>query len=345
MMETANTLPLMAGSPAERLGQMSRLYVLSRGIHAIAQLGVANRVEDDPVSIAELAEAEGLNAAFLARLMRYLAAYEIFEETSPGYFRATEMSRLIRDDHPRSFAPVLRMASSHWWNAAGQLADTVRTGKSGIELLYGERFFEFLSGRPQLQQQFDDGMSRFSQMDDQLLARAYDFSNARVVADLAGGKGNFLREILDANPHLRGILFERPAALAGGTALDQLVNAGRARLAPGNLFEVIPPGADLFMLKGTLHDFSDDDVVAILTNCARSMRDSDKLLVIEQLLPPGRAPHPNRTMDMVMMFLLGGEQRTAVQWQSLLDRSGLRLLRSIPTSSSYTLLEATPLPT
>jgi C-methyltransferase len=340
MTETANPLPLVVGGPAERLVQMSRLYVLSRAIHAIAQLGVANRVAETPVSIADLARPEALHAPFLARLMAYLASYGIFEETSPGYFRATEISLLMRDDHPRSLAPVLRLVTTEWWNAAGQLADVVRSGKSGIELLYGERFFEFLSKRPALQRGFDEGMARFSRAEDEPLARAYDFSSARVVAELAGGKGNFLREILKNNPHVEGILFERPVALSGSTLLDDFVRAGRARLVPGNLFEVLPRPADVYVLKGTLHDFDDEDAVAILKNCARTMGKSDRLLLIEQLLPAGRSPHPHKTTDMAMMFLLGGAQRTAEQWQDLLDRSGLRLVRSIATGTSYTCLEA-----
>jgi hypothetical protein len=342
MTETANALPLIAGSPAERLGQMSRFYVLSRAIHTVAQLGLANRVGDAPVAVADLAKLESVNEAFLARLMRYLAAYEIFEETSPGHFRATEMSRLMRDDHPRSLAPVMRMVSTEWWNAAGQLPEIIRSGRSGMELLFGESFFEFLARHPPRQQEFDRGMSRFSEMDDAVLARTYDFSDATMVADLAGGKGNFLREILRQHPHVQGILFERPVALSGTDLLDPFVLEGRASLVPGNLFETLPGPADVYMLKGTLHDFSDEDVVTILSNCARNMTDGDRLLVVEQLLPSDRAPHPNRTMDMVMMFLLGGAQRTEEQWRDLLQRSGLRLARSLPTPTSYTFLEATP---
>jgi C-methyltransferase len=340
MKETANPLPHVAGGPAERLIQMSRFYVLSRAIHAIAQLGVANRVGETPVSAADLARADDLHEPFLARLMGYVAAHGIFEETSPGYFRATEISLLMRDDHPRSLAPVLRLVTTEWWNAAGQLADVVRSGKSGIELLYAERFFEFLSRRPALQQGFDEGMACFSRAEDEPLARAYDFSSAKVVAELAGGKGNFLREILRNNPHLQGVLFERPVALSGSTLLDDLVKAGRARLVPGNLFEVLPGPADVYVLKGTLHDFSDEDSVAILKNCARTMSEDQRLLLIEQLLPTGRSPHPHKTTDIAMMFLLAGAQRTAEQWQDLLERSGLRLVRSIATGTSYTCLEA-----
>jgi len=329
----------VAGPPKAMLAQMSRLYVVSRAIHAIAELGVADLIGDAPVAIGEVAASLKLDAGFLARTMRYLAAHGVFEETSPGWYCATEMSRLMRDDHPESLRPMLRMVSNEWWGAAGNLADVVRTGSSGFRLVHGTPFFAFLRQNPPLQARFDEGMSTISRIDDRRLAAAYDFSPFPVVVDLAGGKGNFLKEILMAHAQLKGVLFEQPHVLQGPTMLAPLVQEDRVRLTPGNLFEALPAAGDAYVIKGTLHDFADPDVVVVLRNCAAVMGRSSRLLVIEQLLPAENKPHPSSTMDMVMMFLLGGKQRTVAEWQGLVESSGLELLGTIPTETNYTYLE------
>jgi C-methyltransferase len=333
------TLSIAARSPHELLGQMSRLYVLSRSIHAIAELGVANLIGDAPVSATDVARDAGVSSEYLARCLRYLAVYGVFEETSPNWFRATPLSDIMRDDHPKSMRPVLRMVSSEWWEAVGRLPEVIRDGRCGIELAHGVSFFEVLKGRPELQHRFDEGMSSISRMDDETLAAAYDFSGEGVVADLAGGEGNFLREILRNNPRRSGVLFEQPQVLAESRLLDEYVQAGRVRLVPGNLLEVLPAPADIYVIRATLDGFADQQAVAILRNCARVMRPSDRLLLIEQVIPTGNVPHLNKTKDMVMMFLLGGKQRTIEEWSELLASAGLWRSRVIPTATPYTILE------
>jgi hypothetical protein len=335
-----STLSIAARSPQELLGHMSRLYVVSRSIHAVAELGIANHIGEAPASAQAVARAAGVSEEYLARCLRFLAAYGVFEETSPNWFRATALSNLMRDDHPRSMRPVLRMVSNEWWDAAGRLPEVVRNERSGIELGQGRPFFELLKEAPELQRRFNEGMSSISGMDDEPLAAAYDFSGEGVVADLAGGEGNFLRAVLRRNPRRRGLLFDQPQVLAQSRLLDELVAEGRVKLVPGNLFEVLPAPADVYVLKGTLHDFADPQAIAILRNCAAVLRPSDKLLIIEQVVPAGNVPHPNKTMDMVMMFLLGGKQRSLEEWSELLARAGLRRGQVIPTSTPYTFIEA-----
>jgi C-methyltransferase len=333
------TLSIAARSPQELLGHMSRLYVLSRSIHAMAELGVANLIGDAPADAAVVARAAGVSEEYLPRCLRFLAAYGVFEETSPNWFRATALSNLMRDDHPRSMRAVLRMVSTEWWDAAGRLPEVVRDGRSGIELAHGRTFFEMLKEGPDLQRRFSDGMSSISRMDDETLAGAYDYSGAGVVVDLAGGEGNFLKEVLRKNPQPRGVLFDQPQVLAESRLLDDYKREGRVKLAPGNLFEVLPAPADIYVIKGTLHDFADGPAVAILRNCASVMRPSDRLLIIEQVVPTDNVPHPNKTMDMVMMFLLGGKQRSLEEWSELLVKAGLQRRRVIPTQTPYTILE------
>ena len=338
-MDAGQTLSIAARSPEELLGLMSRLYVVSRSIHAMAELGVANLIGDAPVSAAEVARAAGVSGDFLTRCLRFLAAYGVFEETSPNWFRGTALSDLMRDDQPKSMRPVLRMVSKEWWDAVGELPEVVRSGRSGIELAHGRTFFEVLKEHPDLQHRFNEGMSSISRMDDERLAAAYDFSGKGVVADLAGGQGNFLREILRVNPGWSGVLFEQPHVLAESTLLQEYVRGGRARLVPGNLFEDLPVPADIYVIKGTLDGFADRQATAILRNCASVMRPSDKLLIIEQVIPTGNIPHPNKTKDMVMMFMLGGKQRSMEEGSGLFASAGLQSCRVISTPTLYTIFE------
>jgi C-methyltransferase len=333
------TLSIAARSPHEFIGTLSRLYVVSRSIYAIAELGIADLIGEAPVSASDVAEAAGVSGEYLSRCLRFLAAHGVFEETSPNWFRATPLSVVMRDDHERSMRPVLRMVSNEWWDAAGRLPEIVRTGRSGTELAHGRTFSDLLNRRPNLQQRFTEGMSAISRFDDEAVAAAYDFSGVGVVADLGGGEGNFLKEVLRRSSRWSGVLFEQPQVIEGSALLDDLVRDGRARLIPGNLFEVLPAPADVYVLKGTLQTFADRDAVAILRNCAGVMRPSDKLLIIEPVTPPGSGPHLTKTMDMVMMFLLGGKQRSLGEWNQLLALAGLRRCRVIPTSSPHTILE------
>jgi hypothetical protein len=183
-------------------------------------------------------------------------------------------------------------------------------------------------------------MSSISRFDDETLAAAYDFSGDGVVVDVAGGEGNFLREVLRRNPRRRGVLFDQPQVLAESTLLAEYVREGRATLTPGSIFEVLPGPADTYVIKGTLHDFADRDAITVLRNCANVMRPSDKLLIIEQVIPTGNLPHPNKTMDMVMMFLLGGKQRSLEEWTQLLALAGLDRRQVVPTATPYTFIEA-----
>jgi len=200
------TLTLAARSPQEFLGMLSRLYVVSRSIHAIAELGVADLIGKAPVSAAEVAETAGVSSEYLTRRLRFLAAYGVFEETSANCFRATALSEVMREDHPKSMRPVMRMVSNEWWDAAGRLPEVVRAGRSGVALAHDRTFSELLNDRPELRQRFDDGMSSISRMDDEAVAAAYELPGVGTVADLAGGGGSFLRELLRRSPRWSGVL-------------------------------------------------------------------------------------------------------------------------------------------
>ena len=246
------TLSIAARSPQELLGQMSRLYVLSRSIHTIAELGVANLIGDAPVSAPDVARAAGVSSEYLSRCLRYLAAYGVFEETSHNWFRATALSRSHAGQSPKSMRPVLRMVSSEWWDAVGpasrghpQRAVRNRAGSRR------QLFRSAQASRPELQRRFNEGMSSISRMDDETLAAAYDFSGEGVVADLAGGRGELSPRGSTKEPRAeRGAVRAAPGACGVDACWTNTCGTGRVRLVPGNLFEVLPAPADIYVNQG-----------------------------------------------------------------------------------------------
>jgi len=329
-------------SPARLIGEMSRLYFLSRAIQVAAELGVADRLGDSTVTVAALANATKTKAGALRRLLRFLSAYRIFEEISPDGFSNTELSSVLRDDHPQSVRPHLQRVGI-WWAAVGDFEHCLRTGEPAFQHLHGVPFFQYLKENPEAQRRFDRGMERTSDADDAAIAASYAFSRFRQIVDVGGGRGGLLVQILQRAPDAVGVLFEQPQVLERATRLEEADLSKRSKKIGGSFFETIPAGADCYVIKGVLHDFNDEQCVRILSNCRRAVSAEGRLLIANQDLPHrSDSPHPNLTMDIQMMMLLGGRERTAPEWSELFQRSGWQLSERVETQVGFTLIEGRP---
>jgi hypothetical protein len=329
----------------ERLLEMSRAYMLSRAIHVAAELGLANHVGDAAVRASELARLTSSSEPHLERLLRFLAGYGIFAEATPGSFVATPLSKLLADGHPSSMRAGLSTVNSAWWAAAGDLGHSVRTGETAFDFRHGQTFFAYLKDNPSEQQRFDAGMASNSCSSDQAIARAYDFSRCGLLIDVGGGRGGLLRAILERHANVSSQLFDQPqvvsrqaAALEADAALQ-----GRLSCIAGDFFEAVPHGGDIYLLKGVLHDFDDERCIQILKNCRRAMRPQSKLLIIERLISPDNRAHQAKTIDLLMMVLLGGRERAASEWTELLRAADLQLCQQLTTDSEFTISEAAPI--
>jgi C-methyltransferase len=327
-------------SPRVALLELSRAYVVSRAIHVAAELGVADQVGSVPVPVEHLAERTGVDAARLTRLLRLLAAHRVFAEVEPGSFVATPMSDAMRDDAAQSLRPALRMVTPSWWMALGDLGQAVLTGEPSFRRVLGEEFFSYLRRHPDEQRRFDEGMAANSATSDRTIASAYDFASASTVVDLGGGRGGLLSAILELHPQIRGILFDQPNVVAKSQlALDPAI-ANRCEMVGGDLFMTVPSGADVYVIRGVLHDFDDGQCVGLLDVCRRAMGSAGRLLVVERSSIPDNRPHEAKTIDVLMMALLGGRERTRFDWERLLSSAQLRLRSEIPTESEFTIFEA-----
>jgi C-methyltransferase len=343
-MEKPELLSNAAGQSAGRLiDEMSRLYYLSRAIHVAAELGIADQLGRHPLALDELARKTGTNAAALRRLLRFLSAYRIFEERSPDWFCNTTLSSVLRDDHPNSVRANLRRIGGFWWSAVGALEHSIRSGEAAFTHVHGVPFFQYLRTNADVQERFDEAMARISDSDDAAIAAALDFKRFRRIVDVGGGRGGLLAQILARAPDALGVLFEQPQVLEQATRLQDAGLMGRAELVAGDFFLAVPDGGDCYVIKGVLHDFDDAQCVTILSNCRRAMSADGCVVVANQDLPsPIDGPHPNLTMDIQMMALLGGRERSAAEWSELFRRSRLTLSDTVQTDVGFTLVQGHP---
>jgi len=330
-------------SPARLIDEMSRLYYLSRALHVAAELGIANEFRDADVALDELAGRSGTDAVALRRLLRFLSAYGVFDETRPDRFRNTVLSSVLRDDHPNSMRAALCRIDDSWWAAAGALAHSIRTGEAAFTHVHGVPFFRYLKADGAAQKRFDEGMARASDASDEAIAAAFDFGRFRRIVDVGGGRGGLLVQILARAPNAEGVLFEQPQVLEGTTRVHDAGLIERVELVAGDFFQSVPAGGDCYVIKGVLHDFDDDRCVTILGNCRRAMTADGCIVIANQDLPsPIDGPHPNLTMDVHMMALLGGRERSAPEWSALFRRAGLRVSDTMQTDVGFTLLHGSP---
>jgi hypothetical protein len=327
-------------SPVRLIDEMSRWYYLSRAIHVAAEIGVADCTGPEQQPAPKLAEKTGTHARALERLLRYLASYGIFEETEPAHFRSTELSDVMREDHPQSLRPQLLRIAREWWNAAGAMHYSVKSGNSAFPYVNNVEFFEFLAQNREQQRRFDTGMAQISKADDAAIAEAYDFSGFESIVDVGGGRGGLLAEILKRAPSARGILFDQPQVVEHAVSLEENGLTERCDLIGGDFFQSVPKGAECYVIKGVLHDFDDDQCVNILRNCRDATTAGGRVLVVERVLPSSQdGPHPNLTMDIQMMIILRGRERQASEWREIYARAGLKVTRLIDTSVDFTVIE------
>jgi hypothetical protein len=309
-------------------------------IHAAAKLALADLVASGPKSINELADATQTHGPSMARLLRALTSLGIFVEDTTGRYRQTALSDTLRSDHPDSIRPSAMMLGAHFvWKPSGALEETVRTGQPSFERLYGAAFFEYLAGHPDDAAVFNAAMSS-SPGYVATIVGAYAFSKFERIVDVGGGHGLLLSGILSANPRLRGVLHDLPAVVVGASALRQEPISQRCEIIGGDFFKGVPAGADAYMLKGIIHDWNDEAALKILKNCRRAIHPHGTLLLLEAVLTPS-TDAASALMDMLMMVLTSGRERTESEFRSLVQGAGFSMVQVIRTTG-VSIMESRP---
>jgi hypothetical protein len=330
--------------PEQRLFQLVFGKAVTQAVSVAARFGVADHLAAGPRTAAELAAATGLHPGHLYRVLRVLAGLGVFAADAGGRFGLTPVGELLRSDVPGSMKAVATYVCDPWsWTPWADLAGAVRTGRPVFDTVFGEGVFDYLAKHPNEAATFDAGMTGFSQQAAAAVTAAYDFSGLGTVVDVGGGHGSLLLAVLKANPGVRGVVFDAPQVAAG--AADAIRAAGmgdRCRAEGGDFFAAVP-GGDLIVMKNIIHDWNDAKAAAILAACRRALPVSGKLLLVELVVPPGFAPHLSHVLDLEMMVLCDGKERTEAEYRDLLAGAGFRLTRVIPTEKGpFSLVEAVP---
>jgi hypothetical protein len=319
--------------------------ILNQALHAVATLCVADLVEQGLRTTDELAIELKVNEAALYRTMRLLASQGIFEETATRTFRNTESSSFLRTDVPGSLRPLLIFwGSEFFYPCFGEMLYSVQTGEPSRARLSGMDSFEYLRQRPELARIFDNAMTAQSEMAAPAIAAAYDFGAWGSLMDVGGGNGILLSYILRAHPGLRGVLADQPHVLERARQRGFLSGEleARATMAACDFFKEIPRGARAYLMKSVIHDWDDEQARTILVHCRRAIPADGALLLVEFALPGKNLPSAGKFVDVAMLVLTGGRERTMDEYRSLLADSGFRLNRVVETPAEFAIFEALP---
>lgn len=324
------------------LVQIAMGGTITQVLRAAAELRIADQLADGPKNAEQVSAQLGTHAPSLHRLMRTLASLGVLKQDTEHRYALTPLGETLRTDAPGGGRATLLTLGSEWWNRMmGELPYSVRTGKSGFEQVFGMPIFEFIGQSPERASMFSETMVGFHGMEPPAVAAAYDFSRFKTIVDVGGATGNLLTTILAAHPGPRGILFDMPHVVRDAPALIQSRGlTGRVEIASGSFFESVPAGADAYLISHVIHDWSEEQCLAILGNCHRAMTSESKLLLIEMVLPENDAPHPGKALDVVMLVGPGGQERTAPEYDALLRKAGFRMTKVVPTASPVSIVEA-----
>ena len=319
--------------PEEIIKDLAIAHAISRCLHVVADVGVADALDAVPLSAHELARRVGLNADALARMLRLLAAYGIFAAGPDGYSH-TPASKLLRNDEPRSLRALVRMRGLPViWRGFTELAHAAGTGRPATDWAALVAYF---ASHPDEAAVFNEAMVAKSQTVIPAVLDAFPFDTFELIADVGGGRGHLLQAVLARVPSAHGVLFDLPHVIADAAAAA----SPRLRLVAGNFFVDALPPADLYILMDLLHDWSDADVARILGALRGAAPLHAHVLIIETLVAEAPEPHFSKTLDILMLAHTGGSERTPAEHARLLESAGFRLQRVLATASQYSLAEA-----
>jgi hypothetical protein len=330
-----------AETPDQLIRRMTTAFQMTQLVYVAAKLRIADHLASGPQPIAELAAASGSHADSLYRVLRTLAGYGVFAEEDGQRFRLTPAAQLLRSDVPNSMRAAAEARGEEWmWRSWGALINSVKTGKTGFDLVYGKNTFDWFAENPDAARLFDDFQADLTRRSAAAVAAAYDYSSARVIADIGGGNGTLLAAILERNPNARGILFDLPHVTEAAKKTLSPAISRRCEFVGGDFFKAIPRGADVYLLKYIIHDWDDEKSRVILGRIREAIASPAKLLVVEDLLCGPNVPCDAKLGDINMLARTGGRNRTEKEYRDLLQSAGFQVTRIFPARGDLALLES-----
>lgn len=331
------------GSPAPALFQIATGYWLSQAVYVAAKLGVADLLRDGPKSCNWLAATIGVDQQALSRLMRALSDAGVFAHRKDDCFALSTLGQTLQSDFPGSLRRCVITLGEIHYQAWGSLLHSVQTGSPAFNHALGFGLFEYLGRNPESAATFNQGMSDLSSMLAYAVLMSYDFSGIASIVDVGGGQGKFLRRILEVYPEMTGTVFDLPSTVATAKEYhNDGQSRGRCSLFGGDFLKDVPVRADAYTLCGVIHDWDDDRSVRILRNCRRAMAQNGRVLLVETVVPDTHADCFSKLLDLNMLVMTGGRERTKAEFSALFDAAGYRLTKIFPTLAPQSVIEGRP---
>nr|AGZ94032.1 O-methyltransferase [Streptomyces sp. MMG1612] len=335
--------PPRDGAALRRLWELGD-YVTPLALRLVSDLGVADVLADGPLAVDELAARTGAHPDALRRALRVLVARQVFEEPTPSVFALNDTADPLRSDHPQSARDAFSLlpCDLHAWAEA---AHSLRTGEPAFAHVHGTTRWTYLDEHPEDADRFHRRMRSASRQWGALLASGHPWAGDEHVVDVGGGTGGVLAELLHAHPGMRGHLLDQPAVVEGAPAVLSAYGpdvAERCTVTGGDFFTAVPPGHDTYLLVNVLHDWDDAHALRILANVRSAMPDDGTLLIVEGGVTE-RAGSASGPLDLHMLVVWGGRERTRPEWDALLGRSGLTIERVTPAGPRW-IVVVRPLP-
>jgi len=334
---------MTTANPVEQILQVSTGYMASSALYVAMNLNVPDHLAQGPKSAEQLASETGANADALNRILRLLASVGLFEQVKPGTYGLTPASQLLRKDIPGSMRGMaLFLPDPMHFRIYANLMHSVTTGEPAGEKTIGMPLFEYFEQHPEYSEIFNDAMTAFSAPVAGAAVEAYDFGRFGTIVDVAGGHGEVLMTILKAYPSTKGVLAEVDHVVEG--AKPRIAAAGladRCTAVACDFFKAVPAGGDAYVMKHIIHDWDDERAARILNNIREAMGDRNgSVILIESVVPTGPEPDLGKFIDLEMLALPGGKERTKEEFGDLFDHCGFELKNIVPTKSPLSVVEA-----
>ncbi len=325
----------LSPTPAQVVSDLAKAHIAARCLHVAASFGVADAVGDRATTPDVIGTRTGLDADAVDRILRLLAAHGVFTAEPNGYSH-NPASKLLRSDHPQSLCSYVRMTGMpSFWNRFTELGVAARTGRPSVDWRGLLAYFE---QHPDEAEYFNAAMVAKSRAVLPAIAEAYDFERFTTIADIGGGRGHLLQAVLERAPRAAGILFDLPQVVAATARAEPL--PPRTEVVAGDFFKDPLPAADAYLLMDLIHDWPDADASRILAAVRAAAPPHARVLIIETLVPETAGPHFGKTLDVIMLAVTGGRERTRTRYAELLAAAGLPLENVLATRSEYSIVEA-----
>lgn len=340
--ETANEMTGAGGAsppPSAQLLQLLGGFQFSQALYVIAKLDVAAQLDDGPMAIDELAGNCGVLPELLRRIIRSLAPLGVFRQPDENTVETTPLGATLSDRHPNSVRAVALYYMETHYLPFSELLHTVRTGEPAAQRYFGQPFFDWVVDTPGMAELQSRAMAGFTSGMRERMFDGYRLPEGEVVADIGGADGTILLRLLAVDPTRRGIIFDLPEIVPSARKkVDDLGMADRVEIVSGDFFDAVP-SADVYVLAAVLHDWDDASCIRILRSIKNAAEPGVRLVVIEGVVPPGDVPHPTKMIDLTMLALLTGKERSATEYAELFAAAGFALDRIVDTPQ-YSFIEA-----